>query len=229
MNGRVETYNEIIEPVLHKTGDQSVLLVLEKPLLPLQKRYNVLVKRAFDISVALLVIVFVLSWLVPLIASVIKLNSRGPIFFVQKRNKRNGEIFNCIKFRTMVVNDDADSKGAYEDDRRITSAGNFFRKTHLDELPQFFNVLAGDMSFVGPRPYMIAENCKNETKIASYKFRHNVKPGITGLAQSLGHYGFTEDANTLKARLDIDLHYIHHWSFKMDLIIIIRTFVNLFR
>lgn len=229
MNGRVEIYNEIIEPVLHKTDNQAVLLVLEKHLLPLQKRYNIIFKRGFDIFVSFVAVIFVLSWLVPLISCVIKLNSRGPVFFIQKRNKKNGNVFNCIKFRTMIVNADADRKGAYKDDQRITSVGNFFRKTHLDELPQFFNVLKGDMSFVGPRPYMITENRRNETLIASYKLRHDVKPGITGLAQSLGHYGFTEDANMLKARLDMDLHYIHHWSLKMDMIIILRTFINLFR
>ncbi|MEX6686397.1 sugar transferase [Danxiaibacter flavus] len=229
MNGRVEIYNEIIEPVLHKTDDTPALLVLEKPLLPLQKQYNVFLKRAFDIIVSSAAVLFILSWLVPLIACIIKLNSKGPVFFVQKRNKKNGEVFNCIKFRTMVVNADADRKGAYKNDQRITSVGNFFRKTHLDELPQFFNVLRGEMSFVGPRPYMIAENRRNETLIASYKLRHDVKPGITGLAQSLGHYGFTEDANMLKARLDMDLHYIYHWSLKMDMTIILRTFINLFR
>ena len=127
----------------------------------------------------------------------------------------------------MIVNSEADSKAAGRDDKRITQVGKFLRAYHLDELPQLFNVLIGDMSIAGPRPYMLSENRQCEKILKSYTYRYAVKPGITGLAQSLGHFGFTESIEEIRERLRLDLAYIQKWSLGMDVRIIVRTMVNL--
>jgi putative colanic acid biosynthesis UDP-glucose lipid carrier transferase len=231
MNGHAESYTEVaVQPssMPLRTPELNVVYRNEKLASPLDKSLNKLLKRTVDILISVFAIVFILSWMVPLAAIIIKINSRGPVFFIQKRHMKNGQVFNCIKFRTMVVNEHADSLGAYENDKRITLTGRIFRKTHLDELPQFLNVLMGDMSFIGPRPQMIAENLRNELLINSYSSRHFVKPGITGLAQSFGQYGYTEDIDTLNQRLDMDMYYIRNWSPKMDMAIIVRTIITVF-
>jgi len=191
---------------------------------PLERKFNFILKRGFDILLSSLLILLLLSWLLPIIALLIKFDSRGPVFFLQKRNKKNGEIFTCIKFRSMVVNKEADKLAAYENDIRITAFGKFLRHHHLDELPQLFNVLYGDMSIIGPRPHMIIENIRYEKVVKEYSCRHQVKPGITGLAQSFGHFGYTMDLQKIKERVDIDLMYIKQWSIKMDIQIMLRTF-----
>lgn len=231
MNGHAETYTEVAvqSPAIPlRTPELSVVYNNEGERSPLEKIHNQLLKRIVDVFVSLFVIIFILSWMAPLLAIIIKINSRGPVFFIQKRHMKNGRVFNCIKFRTMVVNKHADTIGAYEDDKRITMTGHLFRRTHLDELPQFLNVLMGDMSFIGPRPQMIAENQRNGELIKSYDLRHQVKPGITGLAQSFGQYGYTENIETLTQRLETDLYYIHHWSPKMDMAIVLRTIATIF-
>ena len=190
---------------------------------PLEKPYNFILKRSFDILVSIILIILILSWLIPLLAILIKLDSKGPIFFLQKRNKNGGPFFSCIKFRTMIVNDEADILAAEENDKRITKSGRFLRHYHLDELPQLLNVLIGDMSIIGPRPYMVNENSANEKLIHGYSHRHSVKPGITGLAQSMGNFGATQDVEIIRKRVDLDVKYIRNWSFIMDIKIIYRT------
>lgn len=175
-------------PVLsfrRKTGFNAETIALRSYVI--EKRNYFLVKRIFDIVLSSLVIVFIISWLFPIIALLIKLNSRGPVFFVQRRVGRWGKSFNCLKFRTMVVNEQANTRQASDNDTRITRVGNFLRKSNLDEFPQFINVLLGQMSVVGPRPHMHADCNKFSSVIANYKFRNMVKPGITGLAQVKGY------------------------------------------
>ncbi|HNK30203.1 MAG TPA: sugar transferase, partial [Ferruginibacter sp.] len=146
---------------LHLAGQNPATVIdlrhfiLQQQAHPLGNRYKRLLKRAIDITVSAFVITFLLSWITALIAILIKLDSRGPVFFLQKRNKRRGELFSCIKFRSMVCNADADTLPAGKNDQRITRFGAFLRRYHLDELPQFFNVLLGDMSVIGPRPHMV--------------------------------------------------------------------------
>ena len=145
------------------------------------------------------------------------MDSKGPVFFLQKRNKRGGKKFTCIKFRSMVENDDADNLQASADDDRITKFGRFLRNHYIDELPQFFNVWVGDMSFIGPRPHMISDNNKYEELIEFYEFRHKVKPGITGLSQAMGYVGETKHIQAMKDRVQLDIFYVRHWSVGLDL------------
>jgi putative colanic acid biosynthesis UDP-glucose lipid carrier transferase len=190
---------------------------------PLKKRYNLYTKRGIDIAFSFSAIIILFPLLLPLFAVLIKLNSKGPVFFLQKRNKKNGAIFNCIKLRTMIVNDEADVRSTWQHDERITSIGKFLRRYHLDELPQLINVLTGDMSLIGPRPHMISENLLFQKEIKEYSYRNEVKPGITGLSQSLGNFGATDDVQQIEERLLFDLLYIKHWSIKMELKIMYRT------
>ena len=190
---------------------------------PLENNVNRFIKRSFDIIVSLLFIICILSWLIPLLAILIKLDSRGPVFFLQKRTGLNGKLFTCIKFRSMIMNAEADLLAEQENDQRITKPGKFLRLLHIDELPQFFNVLIGDMSIIGPRPYMIAENNIFENLFKEYKYRHSVKPGMTGFAQSCGNFGATMDLQKLKQRIHLDILYIQKWSPAMDAKILIRT------
>jgi putative colanic acid biosynthesis UDP-glucose lipid carrier transferase len=190
---------------------------------PLDSSYTKAIKRIADIFFASLVIICVLSWLIPLIGILIKLDSRGPVFFLQKRNKRNGDLFTCIKFRSMIMNDDADILPAEKNDMRITRIGKFLRNHYIDELPQFLNVLWGDMSVIGPRPHMVSDNIKYNRVIRNYDYRHRVKPGITGLAQVLGYVGLIDDMRKIELRVQIDIFYVRHWSPKMDRIILLRT------
>ena len=195
---------------------------------PLEARLNMLYKRCFDIILSSFLLLGLLSWLVPLFIILIKLDSKGPAFFLQKRKKKNGKLFTCIKLRTMVVNEEADRIAALENDSRITRIGKILRQYHVDELPQLWNVLIGDMSIIGPRPYMLIENLNYEKQIKEYSDRYKVKPGITGLAQSLGYFGFTDDLQKIDERVMLDLIYIKRWSFKMDIQILARTFLSIF-
>lgn len=189
-------------------------------------RFNHILKRSVDIFFSVIIILFILSWLIPVIAILIKSDSRGPVFFLQKRNKKNGKVFTCIKFRSMVVNKDADLVQAEENDERITRTGRYLRKTHFDELPQFFNVLWGDMSVVGPRPHMISDNLRYDECVDHYADRLNVRPGITGLAQVMGYAGRVEDIDEIKSRVRMDNFYIRHWSLKLDAIILYTTIIK---
>ncbi len=180
-------------------------------------------KRLFDILFSSLVIVFVLSWLFPIIAIIIKLTSRGPVFFMQERTGINNRTFKCMKFRSMRVNHDSDQKQATVGDSRITPIGSFMRRTNIDELPQFFNVLIGTMSVVGPRPHMLRHTEEYSALIKEYKVRHYVKPGITGWAQVNGYRGETTEVWKMERRVESDMEYIQNWNFSWDLKIIWLT------
>ena len=194
--------------------------------LPLESRINLIIKRSIDLLLSSIFIVFILSWLTPIVAILIKLDSPGPVFFLQKRNKKDGRIFTCIKFRSMIVNEEADILQARENDQRITPIGNFLRKYYLDEVPQFINVLCGDMSVIGPRPHMVSDNLKYQDLVSDYSFRLSVKPGITGLAQISGYNGPVTHIEKMKTRVKIDNFYIRHWSWKLDALILFRMVVK---
>ncbi|MGZ3766394.1 MAG: exopolysaccharide biosynthesis polyprenyl glycosylphosphotransferase [Mucilaginibacter sp.] len=181
-------------------------------------------KRSFDILFSLSIISFVFSWLYPILAILIKLESKGPVFFIQTRTGRNGTHFKCYKFRSMRVNNDADKRQATRDDYRVTRIGAFMRKTSLDELPQFFNVLIGNMSIVGPRPHMIRHTEEYSRLTEKYKARHLLRPGITGWAQICGLRGEITNTEAILKRLDADVWYLKNWSFLLDLKIIFVTF-----
>lgn len=197
--------------------------------IPLQESVNKFVKRLFDILFSLFVVVFILSWLTPILAILIKLESRGPVFFKQSRNGFNYKEFDCYKFRSMTPNKDAHLHQATKGDHRITKVGAFIRKTSIDELPQFFNVLFGDMSVVGPRPHMVTHTNMYAQKVDKFMVRHFVKPGITGLAQVSGFRGEIETDHDIINRVKYDIFYIENWSILLDIKIIVQTFVNALR
>ncbi|HRE77832.1 MAG TPA: undecaprenyl-phosphate glucose phosphotransferase [Flavobacterium sp.] len=185
-------------------------------------------KRVFDILFSLFVIVFLLSWLMPILAILIKLESKGPVFFKQGRPGLDEEEFFCYKFRSMQINQTTERE-ASKNDPRVTKIGRFLRKTSLDEMPQFFNVLVGDMSVVGPRPHLWSQNKAYGNKVKKYMVRHYVKPGITGLAQVKGFRGEIETDEDMINRIKFDVFYIENWSFVLDIKIIIQTVVNIFK
>jgi putative colanic acid biosynthesis UDP-glucose lipid carrier transferase len=203
--------------------------VLNISSIPLDDRKNQIIKRAFDIVFSIGLIAFVFSWLFPIVALLIKLDSKGPVFFKQKRTGKDNNDFLCWKFRTMHVNEGADTQQATKFDSRITAVGAFLRKTSLDELPQFFNVLTGEMSVVGPRPHMLKHTQEYSRLITKFMARHHVKPGITGLAQSKGYRGETRDLISMKNRVKLDRFYIENWSFIFDLKIILATVISMTR
>ncbi|HEX8428095.1 exopolysaccharide biosynthesis polyprenyl glycosylphosphotransferase [Hymenobacter sp.] len=186
-------------------------------------------KRAFDYLFAALVTLLMLSWLIPIIALLIKMESRGPVFFKQLRTGKNGSPFYCLKFRSMRTNADADLKQASRGDNRITKLGAFLRRTSLDELPQFINVLKGEMSVVGPRPHMLRHTEDYSKIIDNFMDRHLVLPGITGLAQVSGHRGETREVEAMAKRVNADIHYLENWSFWLDLKIVLATVFQIFR
>ena len=185
-------------------------------------------KRAFDILFSLFIILFVLTWLMPIIALLIKIESKGPVFFKQGRPGLDEKEFYCYKFRSMKLNGKTEEE-ASRNDPRVTKIGRFMRKTSIDELPQFFNVLLGDMSVVGPRPHLWSQNKSYATKIKKYMIRHYVKPGITGLAQVKGFRGEIETEEDMINRIKYDVFYIENWSIIMDLKIILQTVINIFK
>jgi putative colanic acid biosysnthesis UDP-glucose lipid carrier transferase len=203
------------------------------PVLSLQKTqlHDPLVKgfkRAFDILFSLIVIVFILSWLTPIIGLLILIESRGPIFFRQGRPGLDENEFFCYKFRSMHQNVNTE-KEASRNDPRVTRMGRFMRKTSIDELPQFFNVFLGDMSVVGPRPHLWSQNKAYANKIKKYMVRLYVKPGITGLAQVKGFRGEIETDEDMINRIKYDVFYIENWSFVLDIKIIVQTVINIFK
>ncbi|MBU3680529.1 MAG: undecaprenyl-phosphate glucose phosphotransferase [Flavobacterium sp.] len=185
-------------------------------------------KRLFDIIFSLFVLIFLLSWLVPILAILIKLESRGPIFFKQGRPGIEEKEFFCFKFRSMKINKTTEQE-ASKNDPRVTKIGRFIRKTSIDEMPQFLNVLLGDMSVVGPRPHLWSQNKAYGNKIKKYMVRHYVKPGITGLAQVRGFRGEIENDEDMINRIKYDVFYIENWSLILDLKIIAQTVINIFK
>lgn len=196
---------------------------------PLENITNRILKRSFDIVFSLAVLLLIFPVLLPLFAILIKLSSRGPVFFVQKRSGRNNEEFNCYKFRTMAINPDADKLQAKQNDPRVTQIGKFLRRTNLDELPQFLNVIVGNMSVVGPRPHMIKHTEEYSMIIDRFMVRHLVKPGITGWAQVNGYRGLTEDPRKMIKRVKYDAWYIENWSLWLDVKIILMTVYNMIK
>ena len=183
-------------------------------------------KRSFDILVSLTFVCTLFPLLYLIIGVLIKSTSRGPVLFKQRRNGLHNEIFTCLKFRTMIVNDKADTLQAVNNDKRITRIGGFLRRTSLDELPQFINVLTGDMSIIGPRPHMLYHTERYSSSIPGYMRRLSVKPGITGVAQMLGYRGETPELADMARRVRLDLWYVDHRSTGLDLYVFVRTFVG---
>lgn len=220
-----ELYNKSVTTEYY--GDTT--LVLEVKKLPFEVIENRIIKRGFDIIFSILVCVGILSWLYPILWILIKLESKGPVIFKQKREGIHGEEFLCFKFRSMRINDLADKIHATKDDVRITKIGSFLRRTSIDELPQFFNVLLGDMSVVGPRPHMNEHSKKFNKEVANYMKRKSVKPGITGLAQISGYRGEIRERSDIKNRVRLDIFYIENWSFLLDMKIIFQTMFNVLK
>lgn len=199
--------------------------------LPLDKVENKLLKRGFDIVFTVLFFVLIGWWLLPLIALLIKLSSKGPIIFKQERWGLNNEKIICYKFRTMVAEmhdllDDGSFNQATKNDQRITRIGRVLRQTNFDELPQFWNVLVGNMSVVGPRPHATPMNIESMHSVDNYMLRHIILPGITGWAQVNGLRGETKTPGRMQKRVNYDLYYIHRWSFWLDLQIVLQTIIN---
>ena len=209
-----------------KTDTYGLSTVQSLTQMPLSNDYNTLVKRFFDIVFSLFIIIFFLSWITPIIALLIKIESSGPVFFKQTRNGIKYKEFTCYKFRSMVENIDADIQQATKNDKRVTKIGKILRKTSLDELPQFYNVLIGNMSVVGPRPHMIKENERYSKSVNKFMVRHFVKPGITGLAQVKGFRGEIETNEDIINRVKFDIYYLENWSLILDLNIVFLTAIN---
>lgn len=202
--------------------------------LPLDKKENRILKRSFDIVFSLLFFILLGSFIFPLLAIIIKLSSKGPIFFKQERWGLNNKRIICYKFRSMYkessdIDEDGNFLQAHKNDPRITLIGKILRKTNMDELPQFWNVLMGNMSVVGPRPHPTQLNIQSMELVDNYMLRHMVIPGITGLAQVNGCRGETRTTEDMQKRVNFDLYYIQRWNFWLDLQIIIQTVINIFR
>lgn len=207
----------------------SYIPIIPEHKTPLEDSFNSFVKRIFDIIFSLLVIILVMSWLLPLVAIIIKLESKGPVLFKQKRNGLFYKEFVCLKFRSMYVNTEADTLQVVKNDKRITPFGRFLRKSSIDEMPQFFNVLMGSMSVCGPRPHMLSLTQIYEKQVHRYKLRHFIKPGITGLAQTHGYRGEIISQEDIINRVKYDIFYIENWSLMLDLKIIYLTIKNAFK
>ena len=207
----------------------DALMVLNVNKLPFEFTENFYIKRIFDVFFSLFVCVFLLSWIWPILWIFVKLESKGPLLFKQGREGINGDEFICYKFRSMRFNKQSDKVHATKNDRRVTKTGAFLRKTSMDELPQFINVLFGDMSVVGPRPHLESLSLEYQKDVDDYLKRHIVKPGITGLAQVSGYRGEIKRKSDIKNRVRLDIFYIENWSFFLDIKIIIQTVLNVFK
>jgi len=207
-------------------GDLPILSLRSEPLDDVGNRIK---KRALDIIVSSFVIIFILSWLIPLLGLLILLESKGPIFFAQLRTGKNKTPFYCLKFRSMRFNNDADLKQATRNDTRVTTIGRFIRKTSLDEFPQFINVFKGEMSLVGPRPHMLKHTSDYSQIVDDYMIRQFLKPGITGWAQINGYRGEITNPEQIKMRVNKDLWYLENWSLWLDIQILFLTIYHVFK
>ncbi len=207
-------------------GGFSILSVRKEPLENVENRFQ---KRVFDVLFSSFVIVFLLSWLYPIIALIIKYQSPGPVLFKQLRSGRDNKPFYCYKFRSMKANHGIEHKQASKDDDRITPIGKFLRRTSLDELPQFFNVLLGNMSVMGPRPHMLEHTEQYRAIIDQYMVRQFLKPGISGWAQVNGFRGETKEHNLMKKRVEHDIWYMENWSVMLDVKILFLTILNMIK
>ena len=212
----------------------GLIPVISQQALPLDDWGNQLIKRAFDIIFSLVFFIFIASWLFPILILMVKLSSRGPVFYKQPRWGLNNSHIEVYKFRTMFYEaptsrDDGSFIQTEEEDSRVTVLGRFLRKSSLDELPQFLNVLRGDMSVVGPRPHSIPHNLESLNVVSSYTLRHIIKPGITGWAQVNGLRGITKTNLDMQNRVNYDLYYIRKWNFWLDCQIVLQTIINLLK
>ncbi|MEQ6125087.1 exopolysaccharide biosynthesis polyprenyl glycosylphosphotransferase [Pseudotenacibaculum sp. MALMAid0570] len=207
----------------------DTLKILHVRRLPFEFYENYLIKRFFDILFSFFVCLFIMTWVTPILWLLIKIESKGPAIFKQKREGLNGRQFVCYKFRSMKLNSLSDKVHATQNDMRVTKIGSFIRKTSIDELPQFFNVLQGSMSVVGPRPHLPSLSLEYQKDVEDYLKRHVVKPGITGLAQVSGYRGEIKRKSDIKNRIRLDIFYIENWSFLLDIKIIIMTVFNVFK
>jgi putative colanic acid biosynthesis UDP-glucose lipid carrier transferase len=196
---------------------------------PLQRPSSRMVKRTFDVLFSLIVLLVLAPTVFLLIAVLIKIFSPGPVFFKQLRSGENNREFWCYKFRTMKVNAFSDELQATKHDQRITPLGSFLRKSSLDELPQFWNVLKGEMSVVGPRPHMLKHTAEYRQTVSKFLVRHFAKPGITGWAQINGFRGETKELEDMEKRVEADIWYVENWSLLLDIRIVIVTIFNMFR
>jgi len=211
----------IKQPVyINYLRDMPVLSMRSEPLDDVSSRGR---KRFFDLVVSFLVIVFILSWLIPLLGLLIWFESKGPIFFAQQRTGRDNKTFNCLKFRSMKVNNEANTKQAQRNDDRLTRIGKFMRRTSLDEFPQFINVFKGEMSIVGPRPHMLRHTEDYSKITGQYMVRQFLKPGVTGWAQVHGYRGEIKDNEQLRKRIEHDIWYMENWSIWLDMRIMFLT------
>ena len=221
--------NKLTAPAQHRIDyflDELPVISLRSE--PLQRFRNRLLKRAVDVAISGFALLFILSWLTPLLAIIIKLQSPGPVFFKQLRSGKDNVPFWCYKFRSMTVNEESDSVQATRNDPRVTPIGAFLRKTSLDEFPQFWNVFIGDMSIVGPRPHMLKHTEQYSAIIKKYMIRQFLKPGITGWAQANGSRGETENIELMEKRVEHDIWYMENWSPNLDLKIFVRTLLSIF-
>lgn len=207
-------------------GEFPIITLRMEPLEEMKNRFK---KRLFDLVFSTLVIVFVLSWLYPIMAILIKWESKGPVLFKQLRSGRNDMPFWCYKFRSMTVNTDSDKVQATKNDARITKIGAFLRRTSLDEMPQFFNVFIGNMSVVGPRPHMLKHTEEYKKIISKFMVRHFLKPGITGWAQVNGFRGETRLLEDMDNRVKYDIYYLENWTTALDVRIVFMTIINAIR
>lgn len=205
------------------------LPILSLRKIPMDEPFNKFIKRSFDVILSLVIIIGVLSWLTPLLGLIIKLESKGPVFFKQKRNGLDYQEFFCYKFRSMRPNPEAHLHQVRKDDERVTRVGRIIRKTSMDELPQFINVLKGEMSVVGPRPHMVSHTHMYAERIDKFMVRHFVKPGITGLAQVSGYRGEVENDSDIINRVKYDIFYLENWSLFLDIKIVFQTIYNAVR
>ena len=203
---------------------ESDIPIIESSKIPLDELDNRIRKRLFDIIVSLLVISFILSWLWPILAILIRIDSKGAAIFKQIGTGRNNQTFICYKFRTMIVNSASNTQQTLPNDSRMTRIGKILRKTNLDELPQFLNVLKGEMSIIGPRPHMVFETNQYESSVEFFTKRHFIKPGISGWAQINGLRG-NLDKKMMEVRVQYDLDYMNNWNFWVDLDILIKTII----
>jgi putative colanic acid biosynthesis UDP-glucose lipid carrier transferase len=207
-------------------NDMPILCMRKEPLEDVGNRIK---KRIFDVIISSLVIVFVLSWLIPLLSLLIYIESPGPVFFLQLRTGKNKKAFLCLKFRSMHINPDSDKKQATKNDTRFTNVGKFIRKTNLDEFPQFINVLKGEMSLVGPRPHMLRHTEDYSKMVSNYMVRQLLKPGITGWAQVNGYRCEIKGNEQISGRVESDIWYSENWSLWLDIKVMFLTIFNMFK
>jgi putative colanic acid biosynthesis UDP-glucose lipid carrier transferase len=212
--------------ITYMGGEFPIITLRHEPLEKLGNRFK---KRVFDLIFSTLVIAFLLSWLYPILAILIRLESKGPVLFKQQRSGRNDNPFCCYKFRSMTVNTASDAEQATKNDSRITRIGAFLRRTSLDELPQFFNVFKGEMSVVGPRPHMLKHTEEYRAIISQFMVRQFLKPGITGWAQVNGYRGETKEDGAMENRVKYDIWYLENWTGALDVKIIFMTVFNIIK